>query len=116
MDLLEIYQAMGDVGISYIEFAISTDGWDVKPVFRDGYLVAVLKFQGPEFHFHSFGKRSFTRAEMMSEIFTPLWNEYGFARTKTPIEDTRQQRFNERFGFRRIGRNEHEIHYQIDRS
>lgn len=115
MTLLEIYQSMGETGISFIEFAMSAEGWDVSPVIRDGAMVAVLKFQGPEFHFHSFGKYSFTRQDIKEEIFQPLFDKYGYARTKTPKSDTRQQRFNERAGFYRIAEDENEIHYQINK-
>ena len=115
MTNLELYQAIVDVKISYLEFALSLEGWEVKPVFQDDKLIAILKFKGSEFHFHSFGKHSFTRYQMMSKVFIPLWEKYGYARTRTPKEDIRQQRFNERFGFRKIGENDNEIHYQIDR-
>ncbi len=108
-----MYQAMGETGVSFLEFAMSVEGWDVRPAFRNGKMVAVLKFQGPEFHFHSFGNYSFTRQDMRDEIFQPLWDQFGYARTRTPKTDTRQQRFNERFGFYRIGEDDHDIHYQI---
>lgn len=115
MDSFDIYSMLGDVKISYLEFAMSLQGWDTRPIMRDSELIAVLKFKGPEFHFHSTGRHNFTRQEIREEVFEPLWKRYGYARTKTPVSDTRQQRFNERIGFRKIGENEHEIHYQIDK-
>lgn len=115
MTPLEIWPLMGDVGISFIEFADSLTGWDTKPLIRNGAVVALIKFKGDEFHFHSLGGHSFTRKDMREDFFGDLWEKYGYARTRTPKTDTRQQRFNERAGFHKIGEDEHEIHYQIDK-
>jgi hypothetical protein len=115
MTPLEMFREMENPQISFLEFAMSLDGWEVRPVHRNGGLVAVLKFKGPEFHFWSAGNHSFTRQEIRQVVLEPLWNEYGFARTRTPVSDVRQQRFNERAGFRRIEEDDHEIHYQLDK-
>ncbi len=116
MELLQIlYETIRGSGISWLEFAYSMREWEIRESIRDGERVAVLAFNGPEFHFASFGKRSFTRRDIKDEVLAPLIARYGYATTRTPIADTRQQRFNERFGFVRTGEDGQNIHYRIER-
>ena len=39
----------------------------------------------------------------------------GYVLTKTPKEEERQRRFNEAIGFEKIGEDEYDIHYRLDR-
>ena len=100
--------------MSWLEFAIEMQDWGVESVCDDdGREIAIIAFKGPEFHFTSFGQHPFTRREIYEHVFNPLFAQYGYADTRTPKSDTRQQRFNERIGFKRMGEDASTIHYRI---
>ncbi len=114
MTTLAIYQLMAEPGLSFLEFHAELEGWEAEVIYREEKPVAVIKRKGPELHFKSFGGYSITRADI-KEILQPAWDKYGFAETTTPKSDIRQQRFNERFGFRKVDENDTEVRYRIDR-
>jgi hypothetical protein len=89
--------------------------WVIKPVHVDGELAWVTIQKGPEFHFQSIGKTRVMPLRMICVFLQGIIEEHGFALTRTPIEDTRQQRFNERFGFQRVGQDQYDIHYRIEK-
>lgn len=64
---------------------------------------------GPEFHWLPCGRLS---KSAIRECIQPLIDQYGFALTRT--DHPKQQRFNEKIGFYRIGENGDEILYRID--
>lgn len=87
------------VFISRLEFVAGLVGWEILPKKLDGEIVGATLTNGPEFHFVVFGaKKPFTRA-LMIDCVQPILDKYGFVRTKTPKEDTRQRRFNVAVGF-----------------
>lgn len=89
--------------------------WVIKPVHVDGELAWVTIQKGPEFHFQSMGKTRGMPLRVIRDFLQGVIDEHGFALTKTPIEDARQQRFNERFGFQRVGQDQYDIIYRIEK-
>lgn len=88
--------------------------WTIKPVHIDGELAWITVQKGPEFHFQSVGESRAMPLRMIREFLQTIIDQHGYAQTKTPIEDLRQQRFNERFGFQRIGQDQFDIIYRIE--
>lgn len=93
-------QTEPSVFISRREFMAGLEGWDITPREIDGELVGATLVRGPEFHFISFGTRKAFPPALVADCLGPILEQHGFVRTKTPLEDTRQRRFNERIGFR----------------
>ena len=82
------------------EFAKTFKGWEMAAVEVDGTPAFVTVTRGAEFHFESLdGSIPITR-QMIREFLKPIISAYGYAMTRTPKDDRRQQRFNEAFGFR----------------
>ncbi len=97
------------------QFIASFHGWGFDAVHRpDGTIGAIFTFKGPEFHFAKFGSDIQASRVHLKKYPGELIARHGYALTKTPKTDTRQQRFNERLGFYRIGEGEFDIHYRID--
>lgn len=96
------------------EYLQTLADWVIKPVYVDGELAWITVQKGPEFHFQSFGATKQMPLRSIREFLQGIISEYGHAITRTPIEDTRQQRFNERFGFQRIGQDQFDIIYRIE--
>jgi len=92
------------------EFYASIAGSDIRGYYREGRLIGAVTYDGPEFHFVMAGGYTVKRADVI-EVLKPLIDRYGMVKTKTPREDKRQQRFNERFGFVRSGEDDETIHY-----
>jgi hypothetical protein len=95
-------------------FAQELGTWNVEAVEIDGKLAFITIQKGPEFHFESLDTKHPITRKMITDFLRPIIAEHGFAQTRTPIEDTRQQRFNELFGFRRAGEDGFDILYQIE--
>lgn len=100
--------------ISKDEYLQTLAEWTIKPVHIDGELAWITVQKGPEFHFQSVGRTRLMPLRMIREFLQAIIDRHGFALTKTPLEDTRQQRFNERFGFFRVGQDQYDIHYRIE--
>lgn len=104
-------------GVLYVtpeQFAEGFDGCEFDPLRReDGSIWALFIIKGPEFHFVKFGDDAADKS-VLRKYPGSLIEKHGYALTKTPKEDTRQQRFNERLGFYRVGEDEFDIHYRID--
>ena len=97
------------------QFEQSLDGWTLDPVFRtDCSICLIFVSRGPEFHFAKFGADIQISRAHLKKYPGSLIEKYGYALTKTPLADRRQQRFNERLGFYRIAEDEYDIHYRID--
>lgn len=96
------------------QFSQSLDGWELEPVLRaDGSIFVIFVVKGPEFHFAKFGDETASMAQLR-KYPGELIAKYGYALTKTPKAATRQQRFNERLGFYRIGEDQFDVLYRID--
>ena len=93
------------------DFEASLAGCDVRQVVRGGKIVAVLIYRGPEFHFVPTSDYRITRRDIMDALGVAM-RQYGHVTTRTPIDDVRQQRFNERFGFVRTGEDDEYVFYK----
>lgn len=93
------------------EYYASLEGCTISSVMRSGKLVAILVYKGSEFHFTTIGDYNINHRDII-EVLSATIDKYGYVDTRTPKEDKRQQRFNERFGFVRTGEDEHDIHYR----
>lgn len=97
------------------EFEHSLDGWTIDPVLRDdGSIGIIFVSKGPEFHFQKFGTDIQASRAILKKYPGELIATHGYALTKTPLADRRQQRFNERLGFYRIGEDQFDVLYRID--
>lgn len=91
------------------------DGWDIEGHHLDGELSWITCTKGPEFHFQSVGETKAMPLAMIRDFLRKIIAKHGFAMTRTPIENTRQQRFNRRFGFVECGRDAFDIHFRLDK-
>lgn len=98
-----------DILVGRDEFDESLAGWDI-----DVFQRFIRTSRGPEFHFVSRGVGHCTRQDIR-DCVQPLIDKYGYAHTSTPIEDSRQQRFNRLVGFVESGRDNRYIHFRIER-
>ena len=100
--------------ISTDDFLKSIDGWKIETREIDGAPAIVTLTKGPEFHFMSLETgKPFTRKFVRSCI-QPIIDKYGYATTKTPKEELRQQRFNRCVGFKVVGEDEYDVHFRIE--
>jgi hypothetical protein len=96
------------------DFDASLKGWTLEPIVQDDRLAVIFVVNGPEFHFHKIAPAYQCTRETLRRFPGELIAKYGYALTKTPIEDRRQLRFNERLGFYRTGEDENFVHLRID--
>lgn len=95
------------------QFIASLDGWAVEGIEHEGELAFAFVHKGPQFHFQSFSKRPIT-LKMIKSHLQPMIDQYGYVTTNTPKDDTRQHRFNRRFGFEAVGEDAFDIHYRLE--
>lgn len=112
MDILGALWEQSPLFLTRAEFEKSLEGCTFDPVYVNGEAVAVFVVKGPEFHFAKFTDTPCSR-EHLRKYPGSLIAQYGYATTRTPKDDTRQQRFNERLGFRRYGEDEHDVLYTV---
>ena len=96
------------------EFESTLEGWDIEEV-RDANGLAVVVSKGAEFHFQILDPGLQVTREHLRRWPGALIAKYGYALTRTPKDDERQVRFNERLGFVRIREDEFDVHYRIER-
>lgn len=100
-------------GVTREQFLAGLEGWTLRPHHSNGEFAAVVLTKGSEFHFLTTGVRwTLTRSDIR-KYFEPLLAEHGEVRTKTPVDDHRQQRFNQILGFKETGRDEFFIEYRL---
>lgn len=116
MDRAQIIDLLWDdspLFLSREAFAEALSAWEIHLVESLNGLAGVVITKGPEFHFKKLDPSyQVTRADLRrwpGELIA----KYGYAHTRTPRDDLRQQRFNERLGFRRTGEDQYDIHYRI---
>lgn len=96
------------------DFKKQWDGWETVTVNEAGQMAFVAMVKGPTFHFHSFSfGKSLSRAHITA-FLQSIIDRHGYAETRTPLTDGRQQRFNHRLGFFEVGRDEYDIVYKIE--
>ena len=101
--------------ITRAQFEQSLEGWTLDPVLRaDGSIGIIFVSKGPEFHFQKFGTDIQASRAILNKYPGEIITQHGYALTKTPKTDIRQQRFNERLGFYRVGEDEFDVHFRID--
>ena len=113
-ELLDVVWAKAEphVYCSKEEFAANLEGWDVE--FSQGNAFFAL-VRGPEFHFESTGKGVPLTLKTIRSFLQKIIDKEGYALTRTPHDDERQHRFNRLLGFEKIGQNEFDVVYRIER-
>lgn len=97
------------------QFEQTLEGWELEPMLSsDGFIGLVFLSKDAEFHFQKFSKDIQCTREILNKYPSEIIKKHGYATTKTPHDDKRQQRFNERLGFYRVGEDDSFIHYRID--
>ena len=97
------------------QFARSLEGWTFDPIYTDGVMSVVFIVKGAHFHFAKFDKKFQASRAVLAKYPGSLIAKYGYAETKTPKDDMRQRRFNEKLGFVATGEDEYDITYRIER-
>jgi hypothetical protein len=95
-------------------FEKTLEGWDIEEVEGLNGIAGVFVVRGPEFHFQIFDSSFTATREHLRRYPGMLIDAYGYALTRTPKEDFRQRRFNERLGFFQVGEDDLYIHYKIN--
>ena len=116
MDLVGALWEHSPLFVSREEFERTLDGWTLEPVHdAAGEVAVIFVVKGPEFHFCKLDETYQATREILRRYPGELIARHGYALTRTPKEDRRQRRFNERLGFYAVGEDEHDVHYRIDK-
>jgi hypothetical protein len=97
------------------EFEQSLAGCEFDPVVHEGATVGVFVVKGPEFHFAKWDPLHQCSRDILRRYPGELIERYGYALTRTPKDDARQRRFNERLGFCAVGEDEYDVIYRIEK-
>lgn len=97
------------------EFLKQWEGYRLEVHNVEGEVAFVALVKEPLFHFHSFKHGRALSKQTIKQFLRDIIARSGYAETRTPIMDGRQQRFNHRLGFVEASRDEHEITYRIER-
>jgi hypothetical protein len=98
------------------EFTENLKDWQIDVVVgADDIPSFIVVRKGPDFHFHSLHTGATLTMGAIKRFLRAIITAHGYAATKTPKEDTKQRRFNERFGFEKVGEDEYDVHYRIER-
>jgi hypothetical protein len=115
-ELLAIMLAHSPLYISADAYELAMQDWDIEPLYlQDGNPYLIFAIKGPEFHFVKPNDKVSITASDLKMYPGSLIEKHGHATTKTPHDDKRQQRFNERLGFYRTGEDSEYIHYKIEK-
>lgn len=96
------------------EFERALQDCSLEPVEHEGRIVGVFVVKGPEFHFAKWDPTYQAGRDILRKYPGEIIKRHGYALTRTPKQDTRMQRFNERLGFVRVGEDEWDVHYRIE--
>jgi hypothetical protein len=102
--------------ISREEYMEALAGWNVESVYGPNGIAAAFVSRGPEFHFLKFDDTLQATREHLRKYPGSLIAKHGYALTRTPKDDARQRRFNQRLGFVVVGEDEFDFHLRIERS
>ena len=97
------------------EFTRGLEGWQLDPIPGPQGVAGVVVHKGPQFHFAKFDPSFQVGRDILKRYPGELIARYGYAETKTPIDDTRQQKFNQRLGFFVTGQDEFDLHMRIEK-
>lgn len=110
-----IWDAVKDtLYITREQFEQSLEGYTLTEMTNTNGTYAVVLSKGPSFHFMTLGPKWSLSKEILRQWPGSLIAQYGYAETFTPLDDTRQQRFNRRLGFVETSRNDDYIFYRIE--
>ena len=101
--------------LSLEEFTKGLQGWQLDPIQGPQGVAGVVVHKGPDFHFAKFDPLFQVGRDILKRYPGELIARYGYAQTKTPIEDERQARFNRRLGFVEVSRDDFDITFRIHR-
>src|SRR5690348_6632398 len=94
-------------------FAHTLRDWELDTVEVGGKPAFITAKRGPEFHFQSLDPGNIISRTMIREFLRPIIAAHGYATTRTPKDDIRQQRFNERYGFLMTAADDEYVTYSI---
>lgn len=96
------------------QFAQTLQGWTMEVVQGDHGVAGVVLSKGPEFHFAKWDPAFQVTREILRRWPGEVIARHGYALTRTPKEDARQLRFNQRVGFYAVGEDQYDVHQRID--
>lgn len=94
------------------EFEKSLQGWDIEPVQEGEKVVGAFLIRGPELHFSKFDGMAASKRHL--DRLAKLIEQHGYAITRTPKNDLRMCRFNQRTGWVQVGQDDQFIHFRIE--
>jgi hypothetical protein len=98
------------------QFVKCLDGYDLSPEYNsDGEMHSVVIHAKQDFHFMCLGPKWSLNKDILSRWPGKLIEKFGYATTATPLEDTRQHRFNKRLGFFETSRDAINVNYKIEK-
>ena len=103
------------VYITREQFDGALDDWTIQAFDVGGIPAYVTMVKGPEFHFAILAPLAVATRKIMSACLKPIFDAYGYVITRTPYDDTRQQKFNKMLGFHPIATDEFFIVYRLDK-
>ena len=102
--------------ISQDDFNFSINEWDLEAMyFQDGTPYLIFLVKGAEFHFSIVSDRAIIGKKELAAYPGSLILKYGHALTKTPVNDLRQKKFNERLGFFKTHEDQEFTYYRIEK-
>jgi len=115
--LNKIWDAVKDtLYITQEQFEKSLSGYKVVPEYtKEGDLIGAVIQNGASFHFIVFGIKWKLDRALLAKWPGQVIEQYGYAETYTPLEDTRQQRFNKRIGFFETHRDNKYVYFKIEK-
>ena len=98
------------------QFNQSLDAYKIIPEYtKEGDLIGAVIQNNASFHFVVFGIKWSLNKELLARWPGQIIEQYGYAETYTPFEDTRQQRFNKRIGFFETHRDNKYVYFRIEK-
>lgn len=97
------------------EYVRILEGWTIEPVHVGDELAFIFVSKGPEFHFDTVGSGHKVPMKGFRDFIQKRIDEHGYATTRTPVDDHKQQRLNRIFGFVETGRDHLDVHFRIEK-
>ena len=101
------------VYITKAEYLAGLEGWTIIPHKVGSLVVGAVLTKGSELHFVTFGETWKLSRVNIRQYLAPVLAREGCVTTKTPKDDTRQQRFNRLIGFTDDGEDEFFLHMKL---
>lgn len=97
------------------ECARRFEGYDLEDHYIGQELVIITIRKGPEVHFYTPKAGKTLTWSRFRDFMQKVIDEHGYLETWCPKTDARQQRFNKLIGFEKVGENEFDFHYRIEK-